>query len=111
MQTLRLRADTEAALIDALPMLRTTDADGVPCWLTAGPVCDVDPIGPLALTPPVTDPESGEVVTPAVVDERWHANVRGPRIGADPAEWEAVVAAAEPFTLSDVANPRRRFQP
>ncbi|PWC69092.1 hypothetical protein TSH7_01205 [Azospirillum sp. TSH7] len=110
MKTLRLRADTEAALIDALPMLRTVDADGAPCWLTAGPVCDVDPIGPLTLTAPVVDPETGEVMEPAVVDERWHANLRGPRIGAAPAEWEAIVSAAEPFTLSDIANPRRRFQ-
>ncbi len=110
MKTLRLRADTEAALIDALPMLRGEDVDGAPCWLTAGPVCDVDPIGALALTAPATDPDSGEVVTPAVVDDRFHANVRGPRIGADPAEWEAIVSAAEPFTLSDIANPRRRFQ-
>ena len=108
-QTLRLRADTEAALIDALPMLRGTD-DGTPCWLTAGPVCDLDVIGPLALTAPVVDPESGEVVTPAVVDERFHANVRGPRLGSDPDAWAAIVVAAAPFTLSDIANPRRRFQ-
>lgn len=110
-QTLRLRADDEAALIAALPMLRGEDAGGAPCWLTAGPVCDLDVIGPLALTAPVTDPESGEVATPAIVDERFHANLRGPRLGSDPAEWEAIVAAAEPYTLAEVNNPRRRFQP
>ncbi|KAA0576669.1 hypothetical protein [Azospirillum sp. Sh1] len=109
-QTLRLRADTEAALIDALPMLRGVDADDAPCWLTAGPVCDLDVIGALALTAPVVDPDTGEVVTPAVVDERFHVNMRGPRIGADPAAWAAIVSAAEPYTLSDIANPRRRFQ-
>ncbi|KAA0572264.1 hypothetical protein FZ983_32350 [Azospirillum sp. B21] len=109
MPVLRLRADDEAALIEALPMLRGADEAGAPCWLTAGPVCDLDPIGPLALTAPVTDPETGEVTEPAVVDERWHANLRGPRIGADPVEWEAIVAAAEPYTLSEVNNPRRRF--
>lgn len=111
MTTLRLRADTEAALIDAMPMLRTVDADGATCWLTAGPVCDLDPIGPLALTAPVVDPDTGEVVTPAVVDERFHANVRGPRRGADPAEWAAIVEAAAPYTLTEVNTPRRRFQP
>ena len=110
MKTLRLRADTEAALVEALPMLRTVDADGTPCWLTAGPACDLDPIGPLALTAPVVDPETGEVVEPAVVDERYHANLRGPRRGSDPAEWAAIVSAVEPYTLSDIANPRRRFQ-
>lgn len=109
-QTLRLRADDEAALIDALPMLRTVDADGAPCWLAAGPACDVDPIGPLALTAPVVDPDSGEVTEPAVVDERFHANVRGPRIGADPDAWIAIVEAAAPYTLTEVNNPRRRFQ-
>ena len=110
-QTTRLRADDEAALIEALPMLRGADEDGAPCWLTAGPVCDVDVIGPLALTAPVVDPDSGEVTEPAVVDERFHANVRGPRLGADPAEWAAIVAASEPYALADIANPRRRFQP
>ncbi|MFP5516925.1 MAG: hypothetical protein ACLGJC_28060 [Alphaproteobacteria bacterium] len=109
-KTLRLRANTEAALIAALPMLRGEDADGAPFWLIAGPVCDVDVIGPLALTAPVTDPDSGEVATPAVVDERFHANIRGPRIGADPDAWAAIVSAAEPFTLTEVNNPRRRFQ-
>ena len=109
-QTLRLRADTEAALIDALPMLRGEDAAGSPCWLTAGPVCDLDVIGPLALTAPVVDPNTGEVAEPAVVDERFHANLRGPRLGADPDAWAAIVSAAEPFALSVIANPRRRFQ-
>ncbi|WP_376957746.1 hypothetical protein ABNQ39_11495 [Azospirillum sp. A26] len=105
-KTLRLRADTEAALIDALPMLRQGDG-----WLTAGPLCDFDPIGPLALTAPVLDPDTGEVTEPADIDERWHANIRGPRVGADPDAWAAIVVAAEPFTLTDIANPRRRFQP
>ncbi|KAA0573327.1 hypothetical protein FZ983_30400 [Azospirillum sp. B21] len=109
MPVLRLRADTEAALIEALPMLRATDEDGAPCWMTAGPLCDLDPIGPLALTAPVVDPETGEVTEPAVVDERFHANIRGPRRGSDPAEWAAIVEAAAPYTLSEVNNPRRRF--
>lgn len=109
-QTLRLRADTEAALISALPMLRAVDAAGAPCWLTAGPVCDLDVIGPLALTAPALDPDSGEVVTPAVVDERFHINVGSAEHRFDPAEWAAIVSAAEPYTLSEVNNPRRRFQ-
>ncbi|MCW2248302.1 hypothetical protein M2352_003936 [Azospirillum fermentarium] len=91
-------------------MLRATDDAGNPCWLTAGPVCDVDPIGPLTLTAPEVDPETGEVLTPAIVGERFHANIRGPRAGADPAAWAAVVQAAAPYTLT-VANPRQRFAP
>ncbi|WP_372393988.1 hypothetical protein ABMY26_00325 (plasmid) [Azospirillum sp. HJ39] len=110
--TLRLRADTEAALIEALPMLRVIDHNGSPCWLTAGPVCDVDPIGPLALTAAVVDPETGEVVTPTVVDERFHLNAYPAplRLDADPAAWDAIFEAASPFVLSDIANPRRRRQ-
>lgn len=93
-------------------MLRTVDADGAPCWLTAGPVCDLATIGPLALTPAVVDPETGEVLTPAVIDERYHLNVYPARLrlGAGPDAWAAIVAAADPFILSDIANPRRRRQ-
>ncbi|WP_372395178.1 hypothetical protein ABMY26_06845 (plasmid) [Azospirillum sp. HJ39] len=111
-QTLRLRADVEGALVEALPMLRGIDADGALCWLIAASVCDVDPIGPLALTAPVVDPETGEVVTPAVVDERYHLNIYPAplRLGADPDAWAAIVAAADPFTVPDIANPRRRRQ-
>ncbi|PWC97732.1 hypothetical protein [Azospirillum sp. TSO5] len=110
MDTLHLRADDEDALITALPMLRGVGLDGAPCWLIAGPSCDADVIGPLTLTPAVVDPDSGEVTVPAVVDERFHINVDPAEHRFDPAEWEAIVAAAEPFTLADIANPRRRFQ-
>lgn len=111
MQTLRLRADTEAALIDASPMLRGVGLDGAPCWLTICPSCDVDVIGPLTLTPAVVDPVTGQVTAPAVVDDRFHLNVGPAEYRFDPAAWAAIVAAAEPFTLADIANPRRRFQP
>lgn len=110
-KTLRVRADDEAALVDALPMLRAPDADGNPYWMTAGPTCDFVLIGPLELVPPVVDPETGEEVTPAVIDQRCHANLRGPRVGADTDAWAAIVEAAEPYTLTEVNNPRRRFAP
>ena len=35
----------------------------------------VDEIGPVTLTPAVID-EDGNVTTPAVMDDRWHVNVR-----------------------------------
>ena len=35
----------------------------------------VDEIGPIVTTPAVLD-EDGEIVTPAVVDDHWHVNVR-----------------------------------
>ena len=35
----------------------------------------VDEIGPIVTTPAVLD-EDGEIVTPAVVDDHWHTNVR-----------------------------------
>jgi len=35
----------------------------------------VDEIGPIVTTPAIID-EDGEIVTPAVVDDHWHTNVR-----------------------------------
>ena len=38
--------------------------------------CYIDTIGPIVTTPAVIDPETGDVVTPAVVDNHHHVNVR-----------------------------------
>jgi len=35
----------------------------------------VDEIGPIVTTPAIID-EDGEIVTPAVIDNHWHTNVR-----------------------------------
>ncbi|MBF5096026.1 hypothetical protein F1643_18215 [Azospirillum sp. INR13] len=110
MQTLRLRAGDERALISALPMLRVTDPDDGERWLTICHACYVDPIGPLVLTPSLIDPASGQEVAPAVVDARWHLNIIGPRAGADPEAWAAIVVAAAPYTLAEIAAPRRGWQ-
>jgi hypothetical protein len=74
MRDIALRADTEADLIDALPWAREGDE-----W-----VRDTDDYclvlhGPLQLMPAVMDAdEAGEPVeiSPAVVDTRFHADLR-----------------------------------
>lgn len=105
MQTIHLRATDEAALADALPQLRGTDGDGSPCWLLASHHHALDPIGHLALTQAVVDPETGDVVTPAVIDDAFHANLR--LLETHP-EHNAIMAACEPFAVHP-ANPRRAF--
>ena len=35
----------------------------------------IDEIGPIVITPAVYD-EDGDIVTPAIIDESWHVNVR-----------------------------------
>jgi len=110
MQTLRLRAADEATLAAALPMLRGADDEGAPCWVTSGPLCEVRIIGALPLTAPVVN-DVLEIVEPATFAEGWHLNVRGPRIGADPAAWAELLEAAAPYTLTEIALPRERFLP
>lgn len=92
---LMLRFDTEEQAISALPMLRSEDA-----WITASHCHALDPIGPVVTTPAVLD-DAGEVVTPAVMDTRFHANLRL-LPGADP----AIAAAATPFAVTP-ADPAR----
>ena len=65
-----LRADTEDALAAALPFAR--DDNG---WAGGGHSFALDLIGPIETTPAVYDAE-GNVVTPAVVDAAFHANLR-----------------------------------
>ena len=66
---LYLRADTEAALAEALEFLRDGDE-----W-KARPDYSLDLIGPVVTTPAQPD-EAGDVVTEAVIDQRFHANLR-----------------------------------
>jgi len=109
MKTIPLRASDEAALVAALPMLRGVDAEGSAYWIEAGPLCDCVVFGALELVPPVVDPDSGDEIEAGVLDERCHANLRGPRAGADPDAWVAVLDAAAPFILTEVFTMRRRF--
>jgi len=44
-------------------------------WLTASHAHALDPIGPIVTAPAEVDDE-GEIITPAVVDEGFHVNLR-----------------------------------
>lgn len=105
MDMIYLRAVDEGALAAALPQLRGEGPDGSPCWLLAGPHHAIDPIGALELEPPVIDPETADVVTPAIMADGWHANLRLRRSHPD---YAAIVAAAAPYRVTP-ASPRRVF--
>jgi len=59
-------------------MFKATDKAAWDAFALTFPVAAdilVDEIGPIVTTPAVLD-ENGEIVTPAVVDDHWHTNVR-----------------------------------
>jgi len=66
-----LRAESEEELKSVCPFLVGEDGD----WLIAGEGFAFDPIGPVVLVPGIYDDEGG-VITPPVVDARYHANLR-----------------------------------
>lgn len=104
-ETLHLRAGDEETLAGALPQLRGAAMDGSPCWLVSGPHHVFDAIGVLVLTPPAVDPVTGDVTAPAVLDTRWHANLRVD--GAHP-DHDAILVACGPYTVVPT-EPRRVF--
>lgn len=65
---LMYRATTKAAW-DAYAASKGLTAEGHPTG------CYIDEIGPIVTTPAVIGPD-GEIVTPAVMDDRHHVNVR-----------------------------------
>ena len=67
-----LRFDTEADAIEALPEYYDHEAGE---WRDGDHRYALCVIGSIEKTPAVLD-EDGEVITPAVIDTRWHANVR-----------------------------------
>lgn len=88
---LMLRADDEATLAAALPMLRD---GGV--WVTASHHHALDLIGPVEIAPATLD-EAGGIVTPATLDERFHLNLR---LRDDCPDCEAIQATAAPFVVT-----------
>lgn len=71
MLDLCLRADSEAALKAAIPFAVSAEGE----WIVASHQWAFDPIGAVVVTPAVLGLE-GEVVEPAVLDARFHANLR-----------------------------------
>lgn len=70
-----LRAETETALIEACPFLRGVDDNGNPIWVTGTLDYALSIIGPVVGTPGDYD-DDGVEVTPPVMDDRFHANLR-----------------------------------
>lgn len=66
---LRFADETEAA--QALAAYRQEDQ-----WITASHGHALDVIGPVVIVPPVIDPATGEIITPPVMDNRFHVNLR-----------------------------------
>ncbi len=100
---LHLQAEDEAALVAALPMLRGEDRDGAARW-TSGPCHAVDAGIAIVTSPAVLDAD-GKATAPAVLDPRFHANLR---LDAGHPDRDAVLAAARPFLVTP-ASPRRVF--
>lgn len=105
---IRLRADTEQDLIDVLPMLRwSSSVEGEPPsgWITDDHGLTFVALGPLTITPAVMAEDGETVVTPAVVDHRFHADMQ---IRPAHPHYSAIAAAVEPFVVTP-AHPRHEF--
>jgi len=69
MLDLMYRADTKAAWDAYAAEMNLTDGEGRPNG------CYIDEIGPVVVTPAVIS-EDGTIIMPAVMDNRYHVNVR-----------------------------------
>ncbi len=88
---------TDEATWDAYADIVGLTADGMPNG------CYIDEIGPIVTTPAVIDPETGNVITPAVVDEHFHVNVRLTQIAGplpDPLPPDYVQQGHDPAVLA-----------
>jgi hypothetical protein len=89
---------TDKAAWDAYAAIVSLTVEGMPSG------CYIDTIGPIVTTPAVIDPETGDVVTPAVVDEHFHVNVRLTQISGpmpDPVPPDYVQQGHDPAVLAE----------
>lgn len=114
MSDLMFRATTKAAWDAYAAEVGLTDDEGRPLG------CLIDEIGPIVTTPAVMG-EDGEIITPAVMDDRWHVNARLTEIAqhSDDLSGNAIVMGHDPAILAaggpgvewvdpaTVDNPRR----
>ena len=94
---LYLVADTEAEMIAAIPFARGMDGNG--SWLTNGPGFSCCALGPICTSPAVLGPDM-TVITPAVMDERFHVNLSLFGLGND------LLATIPPAVIVSPNNPR-----
>lgn len=104
MMDLYLRAPDEAALIEALPMLRGEDENGDPGWQIAGTHHALD-VGFTVIREPGIYSANGREEQPPVIAEGFHANLR--LLDGHP-DHDAILAACEPFSVKP-ANPVHQF--
>lgn len=71
---LYLRTDTEAAMAEAIPFARTSDEFG-DRWIEATTDFALAVVGPVVIDPGTYDEEGAEI-TPPVIDNRFHVNLR-----------------------------------
>lgn len=115
---LMYRADTKAAWDAYASEMDLTVTDGENTYPLG---CYIDEIGSIVVTPAVIG-ENGEIVTPAVMDDRHHVNVRLTQIAGplpDPLPEDYVPQGHDPAVLAEggegvewvdpatVDNPRR----
>jgi len=72
---LYLRAGNAGALASACPFLRGEDEEGNRYWIAAGDGFALDVIGPVEIAPGEYG-DDGEIITPPVIDDRFHVNLR-----------------------------------
>lgn len=101
-----LRAASEATLAAALPMLRSTNEVGKAIWLTSGQFHALDPAIPIVAQPAVSSLNAlgiEIVLSAAIMDNRWHANLA---VRDDNPQRAAIVAAIAPYVIVP-ASPSR----
>jgi len=95
-----LRTTNESAMITALPCLRAEQQDGIEVWITGGHESAFDPIGDLVDVPAVINIE-GEVITPAVMVGKFHANLK-----CDDSFYEANKDAIDSIAIEAPTTPK-----
>lgn len=98
MADLCLRAGNAEALASACPFLRGEDEEGTRFWLTSGEGFALDVIGPIVTTPGQYD-EEGNEITPPVIDELFHANLRCTEEVAELVPNTVIVAPSNPVRV------------
>ena len=91
---LSLRATNEQEMIDALPFTRGVDEDGTAIWITSNHEYELNVIGGL-YTDAVVD-INGDIVTPSVKLDGYHANIQCSQELADTIPQNVVIHPQKP---------------
>ena len=100
MRDFYLSASDELTMIATLPFLRITPPDAEVTWSKGSHKHAFDPIGDLVDVPAVYDAE-GEVVTPAVMVGKFHANLK-----CDDSFYEANKDAIDSVAIETPSTPK-----